>query len=96
MVLEQNNDHNIVFPQGYYKNMAAYEDTVTPDGWFKTGDEFHLDENDRLSYVVRKKITFKHMGSHVSVLNHHISVTASYLRHLVEIYSWSWQLEQRS
>ncbi|CAH1641345.1 unnamed protein product [Spodoptera littoralis] len=56
---------NSVF-KGYHKNMAAYEETVTPDGWFKTGDEFHLDENDRLSYVVRKKITFKHMGAHVA------------------------------
>ncbi|CAH0696962.1 unnamed protein product [Spodoptera exigua] len=52
--------------KGYHKNLAAYEEAVTPDGWFKTGDEFHLDENERLSYVVRKKITFKHMGAHVS------------------------------
>lgn len=52
--------------QGYHKDEASYDETFTPDGWYKTGDEFHIDENMRLTFVVRKKFSFKYKGSHVS------------------------------
>ncbi|XP_035448423.2 uncharacterized protein LOC118274812 [Spodoptera frugiperda] len=52
--------------RGYHKNVAAYEETVTADGWYRTGDVFYVDEDERLSYVVRKKFNFKYKGCQVA------------------------------
>lgn len=56
---------NSCYVQGYHKNVAAYEETVTADGWYRTGDVFYVDETERLSYVVRKKFNFKYKGCQV-------------------------------
>ncbi|KAF9410655.1 hypothetical protein HW555_010315 [Spodoptera exigua] len=52
--------------KGYHKNVAAYKETVTAEGWYKTGDVFYVDENERLSFVVRKKFNFKYKGCQVA------------------------------
>ncbi|XP_026740514.1 probable 4-coumarate--CoA ligase 1 [Trichoplusia ni] len=52
--------------KGYYKNEAAYKETFTPDGWYKTGDVFHVDEHERVAFIARKKFSFKFQGSQVS------------------------------
>lgn len=41
--------------QGYWKNDAATNDTITKDGWLRTGDVAMFDEAGRLSIVDRKK-----------------------------------------
>ncbi|KOB71941.1 Uncharacterized protein OBRU01_13232 [Operophtera brumata] len=51
--------------KGYYKNQEAYEEAFS-DGWFRTGDLFYIDENERLFYLERKKFGFKFMRAHVS------------------------------
>lgn len=37
--------------KGYYKNETATRDTITPDGWLKTGDVAKYDE-DLCFYIV--------------------------------------------
>ncbi|KAG6448441.1 hypothetical protein O3G_MSEX005489 [Manduca sexta] len=51
--------------KGYYKNDESYKESFV-DGWYKTGDWFHLDKTERLSYIERRKFSFKFMGSQVS------------------------------
>lgn len=51
--------------KGYYKNKEAYSESFV-DGWYKTGDWFHLDENERLHFLERRKFNFKFRGCHVS------------------------------
>ncbi|KAJ8711535.1 hypothetical protein PYW07_008777 [Mythimna separata] len=52
--------------KGYLKNRASFDETFTPDGWYMTGDVFHVDENHRISFVIRRKFSFKFRGCHVA------------------------------
>ena len=42
--------------KGYWKNPQATRDTVTPDGWLKTGDVAYRDERKKFFIVDRKKV----------------------------------------
>lgn len=44
---------------GYYKNQEATDETLTSDGWLKTGDKGELDETGRLKITGRVKEIFK-------------------------------------
>lgn len=44
---------------GYYKNDEATKETVTDDGWLKTGDKGEIDEMGRLKITGRIKEIFK-------------------------------------
>ena len=44
---------------GYFKNKAATKETVTEDGWLRTGDKGELDEMGRLKITGRTKEIFK-------------------------------------
>lgn len=41
--------------KGYWKNTKATDETITPDGWLKTGDVARQDENGWYYVVDRKK-----------------------------------------
>ena len=45
--------------RGYFKDQAKTAETITPDGWLKTGDIGSIDSKGRLSIVDRKKNIFK-------------------------------------
>jgi long-chain acyl-CoA synthetase len=45
--------------RGYLKDKAKTDETITEDGWLKTGDIATLDKFGRLSIVDRKKNIFK-------------------------------------
>jgi long-chain acyl-CoA synthetase len=45
--------------KGYFKDKAKTEETITPDGWLKTGDIGAIDKFGRVSVVDRKKNIFK-------------------------------------
>ena len=47
-------------PQGYLGNKAATEESITPDGWFKTGDVAILDSDGFYWIVDRKKELIKY------------------------------------
>lgn len=51
--------------KGYLNNEAAYRESVTSDGWLKTGDVFYKDKEDRLFFVNRTKLSFKYLNHHV-------------------------------
>lgn len=42
--------------KGYWRNPKATKETLTPDGWLKTGDIAYIDKNDRVYIVDRKKV----------------------------------------
>lgn len=41
---------------GYWRNPAATQDTISPDGWLKTGD-VAMTKNNKFWIVDRKKVT---------------------------------------
>ena len=43
--------------KGYWRNEAATRDTITPDGWLKTGDIAHVDKDGLIYIVDRKKVS---------------------------------------
>ncbi|KAF4556029.1 AMP-binding enzyme-like protein 12 [Elsinoe fawcettii] len=51
---------------GYWKKPEATRDTLTEDGWLKTGDIAYRDDNDRLYIVDRKKELIKVKGNQVA------------------------------
>ncbi|XP_073948758.1 uncharacterized protein isoform X2 [Choristoneura fumiferana] len=51
--------------KGYVNNEEAYHDTVTADGWLKTGDVFYRNEQGHLFFVNRTKLGFKYMNHHI-------------------------------
>ncbi|KAF7319145.1 AMP binding protein [Mycena chlorophos] len=51
--------------KGYLNNVAATENAITPDGWFKTGDIAVRDRNGFYAIVDRKKELIKYKGFQV-------------------------------
>lgn len=43
--------------KGYWNNPQATRDTITPDGWLKTGDVAYHDEKNKFFIVDRKKVS---------------------------------------
>lgn len=41
---------------GYWRNAEATENTITPDGWLKTGDIAYVDSDGKFFIVDRKKV----------------------------------------
>lgn len=54
----------IVFA-GYWRREAETLETITPDGWVKTGDLFVMDEDGYFYFVERKKFMIKTGGENV-------------------------------
>ncbi|KAK1232165.1 hypothetical protein PQX77_004713 [Marasmius sp. AFHP31] len=53
------------FPEGYLNNPTATENSITPDGWFKTGD-IAIRDKDGFYYIVdRRKELIKYKGFQV-------------------------------
>ncbi|EJT98498.1 acetyl-CoA synthetase-like protein [Dacryopinax primogenitus] len=52
--------------RGYWRNEKATKATITPDGWFKTGDIAVIDEDGFYFVVDRKKELIKYKGSQVA------------------------------
>ena len=42
--------------KGYWKKPEATRDTMTPDGWVKTGDIAYADKNGKYVIIDRKKV----------------------------------------
>jgi len=42
--------------RGYWRNPKATEESLTPDGWLKTGDVAYVDKKGVLFVVDRKKV----------------------------------------
>ncbi|XP_045539266.1 probable 4-coumarate--CoA ligase 3 [Papilio machaon] len=52
--------------KGYYKNIEAYEECVSSDGWWKTGDIFYQNNDGLMFFVERQKFWFKYLNYHIS------------------------------
>ncbi|KAH9637779.1 hypothetical protein HF086_007808 [Spodoptera exigua] len=52
--------------KGYYNKPEATKETLTEDGWFKTGDIFYRDESWNLFFVDRYKSLLKYRNYQVS------------------------------
>merc|ERR1711904_128030 len=48
--------------KGYYKNKAATDETIDPEGFLHTGDVAYLDDDDQLWIVDRTKELIKVKG----------------------------------
>lgn len=51
---------------GYFRNQTATDELMLDDGFFRTGDIGHFDEDGNLFLVDRKKDILKYMSNHVS------------------------------
>lgn len=51
--------------KGYHENEKATNETVTPDGWLRTGDIGHYDENSEFYITDRLKELIKVKGFQV-------------------------------
>ncbi|KAF8333014.1 uncharacterized protein EI90DRAFT_3145249 [Cantharellus anzutake] len=56
--------------KSYLRNEAATRDTITPDGWLKTGDIAIVDSEGFFSIVDRKKELIKYKGFQALLLKH--------------------------
>lgn len=52
--------------QGYHRNEAATRETLTPDGWLRTGDVVRVDDEGFVFVVDRLKELIKVKGLQVS------------------------------
>lgn len=52
---------SLPFP-GYYKNAKLTKDSLTPDGFFYTGDLCHLDKDGNIFIIERKKFNIPYRG----------------------------------
>ncbi|KIW37915.1 uncharacterized protein PV06_09893 [Exophiala oligosperma] len=52
--------------KGYWRNVQATKDTITPDGWLKTGDIAYKDEAGKWYMIDRKKELIKVRGAQVA------------------------------
>jgi 4-coumarate--CoA ligase len=52
--------------KGYWRNEKATAETLTPDGWLKTGDIAYVDDEGRFFIVDRKKELIKVKGNQVA------------------------------
>lgn len=43
--------------KGYWRNVKATEETLTKDGWLKTGDIAYVDQSGKFFIVDRKKVS---------------------------------------
>ena len=48
--------------KGYWNKPEATKETLTPDGWLKTGDIAYVDEEGKFYIVDRKKELIKYKG----------------------------------
>ncbi|CAH2992125.1 unnamed protein product [Chilo suppressalis] len=56
------------FFKGYLANPEETRKMLTEDGWFKTGDLFHRDEDNNYYFVERKRLLIKSSGYWISPL----------------------------
>lgn len=56
--------HNVM--KGYWKNVKATQEIMTPDGWLKTGDIAYADEQGKFFIVDRIKELIKVKGNQVA------------------------------
>lgn len=49
--------------KGYWKNEKATKETITPDGWLRSGDIAYKDENGRFFIVDRMKVGYQTTGT---------------------------------
>lgn len=49
--------------KGYWKKPEATRDTITADGWLKTGDIAYVDDENKFYIVDRKKVRMPWMSS---------------------------------
>ncbi|EXJ61136.1 4-coumarate-CoA ligase [Cladophialophora yegresii CBS 114405] len=52
--------------KGYWRNPKATQETLTPDGWLKTGDIAYVDDDGKFLIVDRKKELIKVKGNQVA------------------------------
>jgi non-ribosomal peptide synthetase component E (peptide arylation enzyme) len=67
--------------QGYHRNEAATKETLTPDGWLRTGDVARIDDEGFVFVVDRLKELIKVKGLQVRhILNSNNLCTLLYLK----------------